>query len=152
MYRAVRDTCALVPSLQRHFILQVATKEAYAPLWGSGILFELDYVLADHHRNQPVEAAVSRDMAPSHSESPAQSGHFLKRTSTREWTPSSTPNRTRSQGRTRGPSDPSHRWSSGVKPTRFEPMPSQCAKPADGRGSIPWWRQPPSLDKRSNLN
>lgn len=35
-----------MPSLQRHFILQFATEEAYAPLWGSGILFELDYVLA----------------------------------------------------------------------------------------------------------
>lgn len=46
MYRAVLDTCALVPGRQRHFLLQLATEEAYAPLWGSGILFELDYVLA----------------------------------------------------------------------------------------------------------
>jgi predicted nucleic acid-binding protein len=46
VYRAVLDTCALVPGRQRDFLLQLATEETYAPLWGSGILFELDYVLA----------------------------------------------------------------------------------------------------------
>jgi hypothetical protein len=46
VYRAVLDTCALVPGRQRDFLLQLATEEAYAPLWGSGILFESDYVLA----------------------------------------------------------------------------------------------------------
>jgi len=46
VYRAVLDTCALVPGHQRDFLLQLAAEEAYAPLRGSGILAELDYVLA----------------------------------------------------------------------------------------------------------
>jgi hypothetical protein len=46
VYRAVLDTCALVPGRQRDFLLQLASEEAYAPLC-SGILFELDYVLAE---------------------------------------------------------------------------------------------------------
>lgn len=38
--------------MQRDFLLQLAAEEAYAPLWGSGILYELDYVLAEWHRRR----------------------------------------------------------------------------------------------------
>lgn len=60
MYRAVLDTCALVPSLQRHFLLQLAAEEAYAPLWGSGILLELDYVLERLDAKRGREGSAER--------------------------------------------------------------------------------------------
>jgi len=61
MYRVVLDTCALVPSLQRDFLLQLATEDAYAPVWGSGIIVELDYVLAGlYERRGITDSAIRR--------------------------------------------------------------------------------------------
>lgn len=60
MYRAVLDTCALVPGRHRDFLLQLAAEEAFAPLWGSGILFELDYVLERLDAKRGREGSAER--------------------------------------------------------------------------------------------
>lgn len=67
MYRVVLDTYALVPSRQRDFLLQLATEGTYAPLWGSGIVFELDYVLAgiDDKREIPPRPVYRRKLLDS---------------------------------------------------------------------------------------
>lgn len=49
MFRASLDTCVLVPDLRRDYILSLAANYTFAATWGSGVLFELGYVMQRLH-------------------------------------------------------------------------------------------------------
>ena len=85
MYRAVLDTCDVVPGRQRDFLLQLAIEEAYATLWGSGIRFELDYVLAGLDAKRGRDGSEERRRHPFEQMKHAFPGAEIKAPKDREY-------------------------------------------------------------------
>lgn len=57
---AVLDTCVLVPSLQRDFLLQLADQRLFRVVWSSGTLSELEEVLSRLNEWREKSTAFSR--------------------------------------------------------------------------------------------
>lgn len=51
-----------MPGSQRDFLLQLASEEAFFPIWGTGIMWELDGTLADlYERHEVFDSATKRE-------------------------------------------------------------------------------------------